>query len=257
MECQNISLGTYRLRGEDCINIVSTGLELGYRQIDTAELYKNHKEVAQGIDKSKIPRTDIFITSKIFNQNISKIKISESLDKMLKELNTDYLDLVLLHNPVKNYQLAWEELIRIKSHFNIKYIGTSNFAIKHIDLIKEKTGYTPYLNQIELSIFNQPSHTLIEYHKSNNIIIQAHSIYTNNSLLSNYLLNKYSNKLNIPPHKLMLKYLSDLDIKIVTGTTNIINLKNNYDWIKETKIDVDNDMILKLNCDYKIYNKFV
>lgn len=252
MECQDIALGTYRLKGEQCINLVKSGLDIGYRHIDTAELYKNHKDVAQGIKSTDIDRSNIFITSKIFNPNITKLKISESVDKILKELNTDYIDCVLLHNPVKNYELAWKELIRIKSHYNIRYIGTSNFRLEHLDKITCNTGISPYLNQIELSILNQPTKELLDYHKSNNIIIQAHSIYTNNRAINEELFN-YSGKLQISTHKLMLKYLSDMGIHIVTGTTNFKNLQNNFQWVKEPAIDSNFQIVKLFNCDYRIY----
>lgn len=256
MECQNISLGTYRLKGVQCINLVKSGLEIGYRHIDTAELYKNHMEVSQGINLSGEDRTDLFITSKIFNNNITKLKISESVDKMLKELGTNYIDCVLLHNPVKNYELAWDELIKIKSHYNIRYIGTSNFNLEQLDKIITNTGICPYLNQIELSIVNQPTKELLDYHNSNNIIIQAHSIYTNNQNLHNNLI-EYSNELKISTHKLMLKYLSDMNIPIVTGTTNFTHLKNNFDWITQPVIQINNDIVKIFDCNYRIYKKFI
>ncbi len=170
MQCQPISLGTYRLKNEQCVQIVKSGLELGYRQIDTAELYKNHVQVAQGINLSGVPRESIFITSKIFNHNITKLKIVESVDKIKKELEIDYIDLILLHNPVKNYETAWATLIEIQTQQNIRYIGTSNFGLTHLESIKNLTGVIPYLNQIELSIWNQPDLKLLDYHKSNNII---------------------------------------------------------------------------------------
>ncbi len=255
MECQNIALGTYRLKGVQCINQVKSGLEIGYRHIDTAELYKNHKEVSQGISLSGLDRYDLFITSKIFNNNITKLKISESVDKMLKELGTNYIDCVLLHNPVTNYELAWKELVKIKSHYNIRYIGTSNFSLEQLDKIITNTGINPYLNQIELSIVNQPTKELLDYHKSNNIIIQAHSIYTNNQLVSDDKIKSYSEELGISTHNLMLKYLTGLNIPIVTGTTSLAHLKDNFDWVNYPAICLNNDIVKSFNCDYCIYKK--
>lgn len=150
-----VGLGTYKLQDGICTQIIKSGLELGYRQIDTAQLYHNHTNIAQGISLSKIPREDIFIISKIHNSNIKKLKISESIDMIKKELETDYIDLILLHNPVKNYQKAWEELIRCKEHQGIKNIGVSNFDICDLENIISQTNIYPYLNQIELNIFNQ------------------------------------------------------------------------------------------------------
>ncbi len=256
MQCQNISLGTYRLKDDQCVKIVKFGLEYGYRQIDTAELYKNHKQVSQGINLSGIPRESIFIVSKIFNNNISKLKIAESVDIIKKELETDYIDLILLHNPVKNYEKAWENLIQSQIHQNIRYIGTSNFDLIHLDKIISATSVNPYLNQIELSIWNQPTTNTIDYHKNANIIIQAHSIYTNNVKTNDLEFEEFSNNLAINKYKLMNKYLSDQQIPIVIGTTNITNLKANYDWVLEPSIQIDKNIIKKFDCNYQIYCKY-
>ncbi len=256
MQCQNISLGTYRLEDTQCVQIVKSGLVYGYRQIDTAELYKNHKEVSQGISLSGIPRESIFLVSKIFNNNIEKLKISESVDKIKKELGVDYIDLILLHNPVKNYEKAWENLIQSQSHQNIRYIGTSNFDIVHLDKIITSTGINPYLNQIELSIWNQPTPYIINYHKNSNIIIQAHSIYTNNTKTNDLEYKHFSENLGICRYKLAYKFISDQQIPIVTGTRNISNLKANYDWAFDPSIPIDKNIIKKFDCNYQIYSKY-
>jgi 2,5-diketo-D-gluconate reductase B len=257
MQCQPISLGTYRLKDEQCVQIVKLGLELGYRQIDTAELYKNHEQVAQGISLSGLPRESIFITSKIFNHNITKLKIPETVDKIKKELGVNYIDLILLHNPVKNYELAWASLIEIQTQQDIRYIGTSNFGLEHLEIIKNLTGVSPYLNQIELSIWNQPNQKLLDYHKYNNIIIQAHSIFTNNAKSSDYELVNLASNLNSNPHKLMLKCLLNQNINVVTGTSNLTHLKDNLDWVSEPNILIDNNMIKIFDCNYRIYKKFI
>ncbi len=257
MQCQPISLGTYRLKDEQCVQIVKSGLELGYRQIDTAELYKNHVQVAQGISLSGVPRESIFITSKIFNHNITKLKIPESVDKIKKELGLNYIDLILLHNPVKNYDIAWATLIEIQTQQNIRYIGTSNFCLEQLESIKNLTGISPYLNQIELSIWNQPMQELLEYHKSNDIIIQAHSIFTNNFKSSEPELIDMASNLNSSPHKLMLKYLLNQNINVVTGTSSLTHLKDNLDLVAEPNILIDNNLVKIFDCNYRIYKKFI
>ncbi len=259
MECQNIALGTYRLKDEKCIEIVKLGLQYGYKQIDTAELYKNHKEVAQGIKLSKIPREEIFIVSKIFNNNITKLKIAETVDTIKKELEINDIDLILLHNPVKNYEKAWEELIKCQIQQNIKYIGTSNFELEHLDKIINNTRINPYLNQIELSLWNPPNEKIINYHKNANIIVQAHSIYTNNNKINDVNLDELANNYKINKYKLIHKFISDQQIPIVIGSSNINNIKLNYDWIFETSIFdniIDKNIFKKFDCNYRIYNKF-
>ncbi len=257
---QLIGLGTYRLQDENCTQIIKSGLEMGYRLIDTAQLYHNHEQIALGISLSKISRTDIFITSKIHNSNIRKLKIAESIDQIKKELQTDYLDLLLLHNPVKNYEKAWEELIKCQVQMNIRYIGVSNFNIEELDKIINQTEICPWLNQIELSIFNQ-QHMLIEYHNSKQIITQAHSTLTKGSLLNDANINNFMNLIDssMGPSEFMFKYAYDQDIGILPRTSNFEHLKLNWDLTTKSKIfdinfiDKNKDILDKLNIRYKIY----
>ena len=248
---QKIGLGTYKLQGEHCIDIIKNGLEIGYRQIDTAQLYHNHKEIAVGIKNSGIKRDDIFLISKIHNKNIKKIQISESIDQIKKELDTDYIDLILLHNPVKNYDLSWKELIRCKNHFNIKNIGVSNFEINHLDNIITHTNISPYLNQIELNIFNQQK-KLIEYHNKNNIITQSHTSLTKCNLINNKNLIDLSNELNYKPVDLMFLYILNQNIGILPKTTNIEHLKSNL-YLFNNNYKINNVDFSNFDIGYKIY----
>ena len=234
MTYQLVGLGTYKLDNSTCTQIVKSGLEIGYRLIDTAQLYQNHSQVSEGIKLSGIPRTDIFITSKIHNSNIRKCKIAESIDLIKKELDTDYLDLILLHNPVKNYEKAWVELINCKEHLNIKHIGVSNFYEPELDKIIGNTGIIPWLSQIELNIFNQQK-DLIEYNNSKGIITQAHTTLTRGNLLNEPELIKFSQINNYKPVEIMYKYVLDQGIGILPTTLNILKLKSNYEILFNDK----------------------
>lgn len=256
-EYQLVGLGTYKLQGEVCTNIIKSGLELGYRQIDTAQLYNNHEEIAIGISQSYIPRTEIFIQSKIHNSNIRKLKIAESIKEIKKELNTDYLDLILLHNPVKNYDKAWEELIRCQSHYNIRYIGVSNFEITHLENIISLTDITPWLNQIELNIFNQQTE-LVQYNKSKQIITQSHTTLTKGALLDDKKIGLFANKLNISVPELMFRFILEQDIGILPRTSKIDHLIYNFNIAKNTKLNPifefkNNNFIKDFDIGYKIY----
>lgn len=231
---QLIGLGTYKIQNEQCVQIVKSGLEIGYKLIDTAQLYQNHKFISHGIKLSGVPRTEIFIISKILNSNIKKLKIAESIGEIKKDLETDYIDLILLHNPVKNYDKAWEELIRCKEHFNIRYIGVSNFYQPELEKIILNTGIIPWLNQIELNIFNQQK-DLISYNNSKGIITQAHTTLTKGNLLTEPTIIKWSDQLKIPVSELMFKYVLDQDIGTLPSTSNLDRLRINYNALSNKK----------------------
>lgn len=257
---QLIGMGTYRLKGQECTQIIKSGLEIGYRQIDTAQLYNNHVEISLGIKLSRISHDEIFIISKISNQNISKLKIAESVDKIKKELEINYVNLILLHNPVKNYQLAWNELIRCKNHLNVKHIGVSNFGIEDLNNLISKSDYVPWLNQIELNIFNQQCE-LIQWMRSNNIIVQSHTTLTNTDLFENNKLNELANLLEISVPKLMYKYVLDQDIGILPKTSNLLHLQSNWDLEKYKSVKIFDTNFIETNLEllklfdikYKLY----
>ena len=260
---QLVGLGTYKLQDLQCVQIISQGLKLGYRLIDTAQLYKNHNQIAQAIGISGVSREEIFIQSKIHNSNIKKLKIAESIGEIKKELETDYIDLILLHNPVLNYEKAWEELIRCQNHLNIKYIGVSNFGIGHLDQIIGMTGINPWLNQIELNLFNQQDE-LIKHNQTNNIIIQSHTTLTKKNKMSEPELVELAGQIGIQVHELMYRFVLDQNIGILPTTTNLVHLEENFNL----KINLENnlpklfdinffdkhkDMIKKFNIRYHIY----
>jgi 2,5-diketo-D-gluconate reductase A len=258
---QQIGLGTYKLQDNICLDIIKNGLELGYRQIDTAQLYHNHTYISMGIKLSNVPREEIFIISKISNSNIRKLKIAESIDLIKKELDTDYIDLILLHNPVKNYENGWEDLIRCQIPQNIKNIGVSNFESNHLDKIISQTNITPWLNQIELNIFNQQD-KLIQYNKSKGIITQSHTTLTKSNLLNNKELIELADIVGLSPsntHILMFKFVLDKGIGILPRTSNFTHLEQNLNLGKMKKIFdlnfnlANSDLIKKFDIGYKIY----
>ena len=255
---QLVGLGTYKIQDDQCVQIIKSGLELGFRLIDTGQLYRNHEFISQGIKLSGILRTDIFITSKIHNSNIRKLKIAESISDIKKELDTDYIDLILLHNPVKNYEKAWGELIRCKEQMGIKYIGVSNFYQEELDIIISNTGINPWLNQIELSIFNQQK-DLIDYHNFKGIITQAHTTLTKGNLLSEPTIKSWSEQLKISIPELMFKYVLDQEIGILPRTSNLDNLKTNYKLTTKAKlfdtkfVKSNFEIINSVNIQYKLY----
>ena len=130
-EIPKIGLGTWRLKNDVCVKIVQKAIELGYKHIDTAERYGNQREI--GIALKDYDRTNVFLTSKVWPTNLRYDDVLKSCKKSLKELNTDYLDLLLIHWP--NRKIDIEETFRAFKKLNVenkvKSIGVSNFTINH------------------------------------------------------------------------------------------------------------------------------
>ena len=129
-----IGLGTYDLKGNICEQVITKALSIGYRHIDTAQIYQNEKEIGRAVSNSLVNREDLFITSKI-SINIKNSQIHSNIEKTLENLKTNYLNLLLIHWPI--FDTSLEDLLEIledlKNKNLIKLIGVSNFNIKLIE----------------------------------------------------------------------------------------------------------------------------
>lgn len=254
-----ITYGTYKLTDDTCYNLVLEAIKNGYRSIDTAELYKNQHIVGRAINdliaQKIIKRKDIFITSKIHNRDQKKNNIGNAVDKILKDMNLEYIDLILLHSPVKNkYVDSYKELIKSKNNNHIKYIGVSNFNIEQLQEIIKETGEIPYLNQVEISVFNQ-RFDVINFCKKHNIICQAHSCLTNNTKIQDNKIISIQKELHMTFHEICMKWCLDNNIYIVVGAQNKDHVIENLNYVVNYKNNMINDFA-DLDEKYCIYKNF-
>jgi len=189
-----LGLGTWRLTGKDAINAVKWALEAGYRHIDTAALYNNENQVGIAIKESDISREDIFITSKVWNRDQGYQSTIKALDRSLKRLNTTYVDLYLIHWPLKNKRIeTWKALEKIYKEGKARAIGVSNYWIHHLREILDSFTITPSINQFELNPFLNRKE-LINFCKENDISIEAYSPLTHGKKIDYPLLEKIAKK---------------------------------------------------------------
>ena len=155
-----LGLGVFQAKDGDEVKAVTHALATGYRHIDTAAIYENEEGVGKAIRDSDVPRDQIFVTSKIWNENIRQKRTSDALDESLDRLKMEYLDLVLLHWPADNRVEAWQALIKARSEGRANSIGVSNFTAEHLQELVDQTDVVPVLNQIEFHPYlTQPSIT--------------------------------------------------------------------------------------------------
>ncbi|EFP6323311.1 aldo/keto reductase [Salmonella enterica] len=151
-----IGLGTYQQNVSSIKDILYAAVDAGYRLIDTATVYKNQKSIGEFIRESNINRQELFLTSKVWNDEHDNV--SSSLQRTLEELQTDYLDLFLIHWPAMqegNFVKAWEGLIRLRDEGLIRSIGVSNFSLRQICHLQNTTGELPVINQVEIHLRHQ------------------------------------------------------------------------------------------------------
>lgn len=150
-----VGLGTWNLNGKECKETVCTALQMGYRLIDTAQMYGNEKEVAAGIKESGISRNDIFITTKIYGNSNSYEKTKAAIQQSLSNLDTDYIDLMLLHEPYSQEYAMYQALEEAYLQGIVKAIGISNYDQNRLQQFLKHCRIVPAVNQVECHIYYQ------------------------------------------------------------------------------------------------------
>jgi diketogulonate reductase-like aldo/keto reductase len=148
-----LGFGVFQIPDGETAEAVDTALAAGYRSLDTAAIYKNEAGVRQGIERSGVPRGDIFLTTKLWNAEQGFDSTLKAFDASLKKLGTDYVDMYLIHWPTPKRDLyvdTWKAFIRLRDEGRIRSIGVSNFQPAHLERLIKDTGVVPVVNQIEL-----------------------------------------------------------------------------------------------------------
>jgi 2,5-diketo-D-gluconate reductase B len=224
-------LGTFRLQGQVVIDSVSTGLELGYRVIDTAQIYENEADVGQAIADSGIPRDELFITSKIWIANFAEGQLIPSLKESLRKLKTDYLDLTLIHWPSPEDQVPVAEfmgqLLEAKRLGLTRQIGISNFTI---DLMKQAIAAVGAehiaTNQIELHPYLQ-NLKVVEFAQSQGIQITSYMTLAYGEVLKDPVIQKIADRLQATPAHVTLAWAMQLGYAVIPSSTKRANLASN------------------------------
>ncbi|NYT63751.1 aldo/keto reductase [Alcaligenaceae bacterium] len=172
-----LGMGVWQVKNDITPSVVKMGIELGYRSIDTAAIYGNEVGVGQGIVQSGIKREDLFIATKLWNDQHGHDSTAAAFDTSLEKLGLEYVDLYLIHWPVPQvdkFVEAWEKMIQLRDEGRAKSIGVCNFNIHHLQKLLDETGVLPVVNQIELHPHFQQAE-LRQFHAEQGIITEAWS----------------------------------------------------------------------------------
>lgn len=155
VEMPQIGYGVYQVMPEECERCVSDALSVGYRMIDTAQAYHNEEAVGRAVKKSGLQREDVFLVSKIWISNYGYDRAKASIDESLRKLQTDYIDLMLLHQPFCDRYGAYRALEAAYKEGKLRAIGVSNFYPDHFIDLSSNVDIVPMVNQVETHVFNQ------------------------------------------------------------------------------------------------------
>ncbi|MBI2589244.1 aldo/keto reductase [Candidatus Saccharibacteria bacterium] len=237
--------------GEACRQSVKFALEAGYRHFDSAQAYDNEQFLGEAIKKGGVPREELFITTKILNDNQWWNDIIPSFEKSLENLQTDYVDLLLLHFPVtETRRPAWRRMEEIYKSGRAKSIGVSNYMIHHLEELLKEGDIKPAVNQVELHVFLQQPE-LVKFCQKNDIVVEAYSPLAHGNGMDDPVLASIAKKHGKSTAQIMIRWCIEMGTVPLPKSTHQGRIKENID-IFNFKLDKQ-DMadIAKLDRDFR------
>ena len=224
-----LGLGVYNMFGKEAENAVMDALQIGYRLIDTAAMYHNETEIGNAVKSSTVPRKEIFITTKVNNMDQGYDSTLQAFDQSLKKLQTDYIDLYLIHWPIKGKRKqTWQALEKIYASGKSKAIGVANYLVPFLDELNGYAQIVPALNQVEFSPYLFPQN-LLDYCKARNIILQAYSPLIRGKRMNDPRLVNLAKKYGKTTAQIILRWDIELGVSPIPKSVNPERLKENFD----------------------------
>ena len=255
-EMPQLTLGVFRVPSTEVERVVAEALELGYRSFDTATSYENEKGVGRAINKSGIPREEIYLITKLSNTDHNKNMAPQAIEKSLEELELNYIDLYLMHWPMAASGLfvdIWRQFETFKSKGLTKSIGASNYRIVDLERILNETDTPPAVNQIELHpLFRQKA--LQEYASKHGIITQCWGPFgfTKYEMFNEKVIQEISKANNATPAQVLLRWYYQHGWPVAGKTSNPEHMLSNLNFYNIQLSDADMEKIDAMNLDQRI-----
>lgn len=246
IEMPVLGLGTYMLQGSECEKCVSEAINLGYKLIDTAQMYGNEQAVGNAIKHYN--RKDLFITTKLYSPSTSYERAKSDIEKSLNNLQTDYIDLLLIHEPYSQSLEMYKAMTEGVNEGKIRAIGISNFnKNQYLNFIKS-CGIIPAVNQVECHIFYRQK-DLQKMLKENGTHMQAWSPFAcaKNNFFNNPVLKEIGEKYGKTTSQVGLKYLVQTGVSVIPKSSKTERLKENINIFDFNLTNEDVEKIMSLD----------
>ena len=246
-----VGFGVFQITDHnECVRVVLDAIESGYRLIDTAQSYGNEEAVGEAIAKISVPREELFITTKVWISHYGYEETKASIEDSLKKMNLDYIDLVLLHQPFKDYHSAYKALVDLYKEGKIKAIGVSNFYPDRLVDLCLDTDVIPAVNQVEVNPFHQQDLAL-QYNKKYGVQLEAWAPFAEgkNGIFTNETLMEIGKKYHKSVGQLILRWLVQKGIVPLAKTVRKERMEENINIFDFELSQEDMDMISHLNQD--------
>ncbi|MET0482308.1 MAG: aldo/keto reductase [Aestuariivirgaceae bacterium] len=226
-----VGLGVWRTPNDVAVTAVKAALDAGYRHVDTAAVYENEEGVGRGLIAAGLPRDQVYVTTKVWNEDQGYDRALKALDASLARLQLDHVDLYLIHWPSPHrraYVETWKALIQAKKDGKAKAIGVSNFEVEHLDRIIGETGVTPVLNQVELHPRHQQK-ALREAHAARGIKTESWSPLGQGQLLADPTIGRIAAKHGKTPAQTIIRWHIDNDLIVIPKSVTPSRIVENFD----------------------------
>ncbi|WP_182084127.1 aldo/keto reductase [Aureimonas sp. ME7] len=224
-----VGLGVWQVPDETATQSVAEALKAGYTHVDTAAIYENERGVGRGLAQSGVTRGDVFVTTKLWNENQGFDRTLRAFDESLNRLGLDHVDLYLIHWPSparEAYVDTWKAFIRLREEGRARSIGVSNFTAEHLDRLIGETGVTPVLNQIELHPRFQ-QRDLRAAHEARGIATQSWSPLGQGQLLSDPAIARIAQKHGKTPAQVIIRWHVDNGLVVIPKSVTPSRIREN------------------------------
>lgn len=244
-----LGFGTWQINPSSRAEKVTlAAFEAGYRHVDTARIYLNEKGVGHAIKNSTLPREDIFVTTKLWNGDHNDPR--KALEKSLKRLDLDFVDLYLIHYPVPERNESWKVMEELYKEGKAKAIGVSNFTIRHLTELMEQTDIVPAVNQVEFHPFLYQKE-LLEFCAKHGIVVEAYSPLAHGKKMDDPTIAEVASHYDKSPAQIMIRWATQHDMVVIPKSKNPERIAQNLDVFDFTITKSDMKLLDGLNEDLR------
>lgn len=256
MDIPEIGLGTYKLHDRECERVVRTALDIGYRHIDTAQMYKNEREIGEALSISNVDREDIFLSTKIWHTNLEADDVLQSTEESLRQMDTPYVDLLMIHWPNDQYDLraTIESMLVLRDQGKAMNIGVSNFPLSLLKKANDEIRAPIFCNQVEFHPFIDQL-DLLDYAIENDIMLTAYAPLAKGKVNENEEMKEIAANYDKSPAQVALRWLIEQEnVVAIPKASSEEHLKQNFDIFDFYLEDEDFDRIDQLEKSTRLVN---